>query len=493
MSKTTPQLRSAWKEFECDEDSMMLIPFGPDKIRVVPPAAEAFEALAAVMHHHGYEIRPKDTDSYNCRKITGGSGKSLHAYGIALDVNWTTNPYRDHEGTRAVRFSDKDTQDERALDVKAHHADTDMTEAMIADVRNIRTREGRPIFEWGGSWNSVKDCMHFELDVSPQELAAGLDPATVPGLEAYLLALRATGGEPLPVVEPVTVPVAPAVFDPHVVIARDGLRLRSGPSADSDIKRVVPAGTQVNVLRRENGWAQVDFIGDGLADGFMSLSFLRPLDQAPTPVQPDAGGGVGVVIVGGRADITGDVTPALVSRMFPNTGKSNITTHLPSVLAGLRAAGLGDRDMVLMALATIRAETEGFRPISEGRSGFNTRTHPFDLYDPGTNVARILGNTQPGDGARFKGRGFVQLTGRDNYRRVGGQLGVNLLDDPERANDSALAGRILGQFLKNCEGRARAALAERNLEKARKCVNGGTHGMSRFRDAYERGERVFPA
>jgi hypothetical protein len=219
----------------------------------------------------------------------------------------------------------------------------------------------------------------------------------------------------------------------------------------------------------------------------MSLAFLRPLDQAPVPVQP---GGV-VVVVPGRTDITGEVTPERVSRMFPHTPRANIGTHLPSVLAGLRAAGLGDRDMVIMALATIRAETEGFRPIPEGRSGFNTRHRPFDLYDPGTRVGRILGNTQPGDGARFKGRGFVQLTGRDNYRRIGGQLGVNLLEDPDRANDSELAGRILGQFLKNCEGRARNALAAGDLVTARKCVNGGTHGMDRFRDAFERGAREF--
>ena len=106
-------------------------------------------------------------------------------------------------------------------------------------------------------------------------------------------------------------------------------------------------------------------------------------------------------------------------------------THLPSVLAGLRACALGDRQMVLMALATIRAETEGFLPIPEGISGFNTRVRPFDRYEPGTSAGIRIGNTQPGDGARFKGRGFVQLTGRDNYGRVGRQIGADLLGDPE--------------------------------------------------------------
>jgi putative chitinase len=178
--------------------------------------------------------------------------------------------------------------------------------------------------------------------------------------------------------------------------------------------------------------------------------------------------------------------------MFPNTSRANITTHLPHVLAGLRGCGLGDRDMVLMALATIRAESEGFVPIPEGRSGFNTRVTPFDRYEPGTSIGADLGNTQPGDGARFKGRGFVQLTGRDNYKRVGRQVDVDLLVDPDAANEPVAAGRILAQFLKNNEPRLRAALGANDLRAARKCINGGSHGFVRFRDCHERGLLAIP-
>lgn len=490
MSKTTAQLRRLWHEFECGEDAMVLIPFGPDKIRVAPPTTEAFEALAAVLHHHGYEIRTQDTDSYNCRTITGGAGKSLHSYGIAVDVNWQTNPFKDHQGTRQVRFSQEDTQALRARDVRFGRADTDMTAAMIDDVRKIRTRAGIPVFEWGGSWGGHKDCMHFELDVSPEELAAGLDRESIVGLAAYLATLEGHAPEPSTLTVMPTVSPLSTSTERFEVIARDGLRLRTGPSTGHDIKRVLPAGTQLFVMNRSEGWALVDLLGDGLADGFVSAAFLRAQDGV-SPVAIAAAPAI-VPVETGRADITGNVTTELVARMFPSTPKANIVTHLPDVLAGLHAGGLGDRDMVLMALATIRAETEGFRPISEGRSGFNTRTHPFDLYDPGTRVGSNLGNTEPGDGARFKGRGFVQLTGRDNYRRIGGQIGTDLIGNPELANDSRVAGRILAQFLRNCQPRLRAALAANDLVKARRCVNGGTHGMSRFRDAWERGEAAIP-
>jgi predicted chitinase len=187
-------------------------------------------------------------------------------------------------------------------------------------------------------------------------------------------------------------------------------------------------------------------------------------------------------------DILASVTAEGVKKMFPNTPLSAIKTNLPHVLNGLRQFGLTDKRMVLMALGTIRAETEGFVPISEGKSKYNTATTPFDKYDAGTSIGATLGNTQPGDGARFKGRGYVQLTGRDNYKRIGEQLGIDLVGNPDKANDPATAGLILAKFIKNKEDAVRAALAQKDLKKARKLVNGGSHGLDRFTDAYTRGE-----
>jgi hypothetical protein len=188
------------------------------------------------------------------------------------------------------------------------------------------------------------------------------------------------------------------------------------------------------------------------------------------------------------------ITPAMVKLMFPVTPLGNIVKNLPYVISGLRWAGLTDRPMLLMALSTIRAETEGFVPISEGVSKYNTDPGqpPFDKYEPGTPVGKDLGNTQPGDGARFKGRGYVQLTGRDNYHRIGLQIGVDLVDNPDLANDAADAGKILAQFLLNHEEKVRAALAKNDLKAARIAVNGGTHGLAPFVDAYTCGQNAIP-
>jgi hypothetical protein len=269
-----------------------------------------------------------------------------------------------------------------------------------------------------------------------------------------------------------------------VIVARGGLKLRGGPSKDFDVIRVVPEDTVVDVLSRENGWAMVDIEGDGKADGFMNAPFLRPVDAAPAMSSAGAGPG----------DITGLVTPEMVKPMFPGTPAGNISTNLPFVLAGLRARQLGDRPMVLMALSTIRAETASFKPIDEGKSKFNTSPggSPFNLYDAGTSIGARLGNTEKGDGPRFKGRGYVQLTGRFNYNRVGPQVGVDLVANSALANDGAIAGLILAQFLKNVESKVRNALANDDLPKARKLVNGGSHGLENFTNAFRIGEKNLP-
>jgi peptidoglycan L-alanyl-D-glutamate endopeptidase CwlK len=153
---------------------------------------------------------------------------------------------------------------------------------------------------------------------------------------------------------------------------------------------------------------------------------------------------------------------------------------------------LNDKPMVLMALATIRAETAGFEPINEFRSRFNTSPngHPFDLYDNRSD----LGNTGKPDGERFKGRGFVQLTGRDNYQRIGAKIGLGdgLLQNPDLANDPDVAARILASFLKTREIRIKQELLDGDLRAARKLVNGGSHGLERFAEAFRIGQREIP-
>jgi peptidoglycan L-alanyl-D-glutamate endopeptidase CwlK len=187
---------------------------------------------------------------------------------------------------------------------------------------------------------------------------------------------------------------------------------------------------------------------------------------------------------GSLASALDQATPAVVSAMFPHTPLGNIKRNLPYVLAALKKSKLHDRMMILMALATIRAETESFEPIAEGTSRFNTSPngHPFDLYDN----RRDLGNRGKPDGERYRGRGYVQLTGRFNYGKYGKMIGLGnrLVREPELASDPKVAGELLAAFLEPQERRIKEALISEDYARARRIVNGGTHGIDRFTDAF---------
>jgi peptidoglycan L-alanyl-D-glutamate endopeptidase CwlK len=183
------------------------------------------------------------------------------------------------------------------------------------------------------------------------------------------------------------------------------------------------------------------------------------------------------------------VTVSIVSQMFPATPTRNIEAHLPTVLQALVAPQLTEKSMVLMSLATIRAETAGFVPISEGENRFNTSPggHAFDLYDN----RKDLGNRGAPDGEQYRGRGFIQLTGRANYQLHGAAIGLpDLVNDPERANEAESAAQLLASFIKAGERRIKEALLVNDLATARKLVNGGSHGLDAFTEAFRIGERL---
>ncbi len=183
------------------------------------------------------------------------------------------------------------------------------------------------------------------------------------------------------------------------------------------------------------------------------------------------------------------VSPKALYPVFPGARRSVIDAHWPIIVDALRDDRLESPLIVAYALGTIAAETAGFVPISEGVSKYNTRVTPFDLYE---NRAS-LGNTRPGDGPKFKGRGFIQLTGRDNYARVGERLGVDLLANPEQANEPRIAARILALFIADREPRIMNALQARDYAAARRIVNGGTHGLNRFTSAFKASLEAFNA
>ncbi len=280
------------------------------------------------------------------------------------------------------------------------------------------------------------------------------------------------------------------------------------PPPAPPLTSAVPAGQPQRFAPLRSEAAKVDFLRTGLEQmGYRPAPFTALDSQECRAVVlrfqqdqrlPDVDGIAGPETFGAlserllpdsrRPDDTDRFTLERVRGMFPGAPQGNIRTHLPLVLEALRSQQLGDQEMTLMALATIRAETAGFEPIDEYESQYNTHPGgaPFGAYD----FRSDLGNQGPPDGARYKGRGFVQLTGRSNYEQIGRVVGVDLVNQPERANDPVTAAAILVAFLKRRKRRIRGCLLLDDLAGARRTVNGGTHGLEAFRTAYLTGLKL---
>jgi hypothetical protein len=118
-------------------------------------------AQAAVMLWWRYEFRETAGGSFNCRFVGGTRTISNHALAIATDHNPSKNPMR-------------------------ASLITDMPVGMRSDLLKIRTQDGQRALDWGGSWISKKDAMHWEADVLRSSAQTGVDTSTVRGWTEYL-------------------------------------------------------------------------------------------------------------------------------------------------------------------------------------------------------------------------------------------------------------------------------------------------------------------
>jgi putative chitinase len=161
----------------------------------------------------------------------------------------------------------------------------------------------------------------------------------------------------------------------------------------------------------------------------------------------------------------------------------------PSEFAGCEAilaacAGKLPRSWTAYALATAFHETAGtMQPIKEyGSTAYFTRM--YDIRGERPAKARELGNLQPGDGARYAGRGYVQLTGRTNYARATKELrakglDVDLVANPDDAMRPDVAAAVMVRGLmegwfsgKSLNDYIPAEAAKRHYENARRIING---------------------
>lgn len=137
-----------------------------------------------------------------------------------------------------------------------------------------------------------------------------------------------------------------------------------------------------------------------------------------------------------------------------------ISDDLQSILG---AYGIDTCLRIAHFMAQVTHECAGFRTTEEYASG--------EAYEGRSD----LGNDQPGDGVRFKGRGLIQLTGRHNYGRYGQKLGLDLIARPRIAAQPSTSLKIACEYWTDHE--INAAADRDDLIGATRLVNGGRNGL----------------
>ncbi|MBE2248694.1 MAG: glycoside hydrolase family 19 protein [Myxococcus sp.] len=163
-------------------------------------------------------------------------------------------------------------------------------------------------------------------------------------------------------------------------------------------------------------------------------------------------------------------------RVMPNLSPERAAAMTPHLNRAMQEAGINTPKRAAAFIAQLAHESGQLRYFEELASG--------RAYEG----RRDLGNTQPGDGTRFKGRGPIQLTGRANYEAASRALGVDLVNNPELAARPDVGFRVAAWYWSS---RGLNQLADRgDFDGITQRINGGQNGAADRRQFHQRATEV---
>ena len=112
------------------------------------------------------------------------------------------------------------------------------------------------------------------------------------------------------------------------------------------------------------------------------------------------------------------LTVDIIKEICPASQKINIVKYLDFLNNAMARYDINTPKRISSFIAQLLHESGGFMYVKEIANG--------SAYEG----RKDLGNTEVGDGVKFKGRGLIQLTGRANYKRVGTDFGIDLINKP---------------------------------------------------------------
>lgn len=251
-------------------------------------------------------------------------------------------------------------------------------------------------------------------------------------------------------------------------------------SIDGDVeklkKEVDAKGQSDAKVKAEEAANQSKSLGDRFKDvaknlfkatpfGFM-LDKLLPdsLKEAGSNLINDIGNAAGNLWEAGKEYVTQGVTGNL---------SASKEKYRDAIWAEMAKNGITSKNEVAAFLSQIATETGNLKWLEEIASGA--------AYEG----RRDLGNTQPGDGRRFKGRGLIQLTGRANYERFAKYAGrPDIMQNPQLVSQDPTLAVQSAIFYWNTRKGLREAAQRGDIDKVSRLVNGGTNGLKERRENF---------
>jgi predicted chitinase len=170
------------------------------------------------------------------------------------------------------------------------------------------------------------------------------------------------------------------------------------------------------------------------------------------------------------------MTNEQLKAIMPQSTEANRQKYLPSLNKYMQEYGINTPARQAAFIAQIGHESAQLRYMEEIASG--------EAYEG----RKDLGNTQPGDGKRFKGRGPLQITGRKNYQRISDAWGVDFIANPELLTTPEYAAKSACWWWHDHGLNALADVGD--FLQITKIINGGTNGLIDRTAIYERAKKV---
>lgn len=198
------------------------------------------------------------------------------------------------------------------------------------------------------------------------------------------------------------------------------------------------------------------------------------------------------------------VTPDLLVKINPSLPQSRADDLAPYLNRAISESQISTSIGEAMFLAQVLHEMGVKTDLNEGGGkksyGGKVYDYFFYMYDKDSPnpdrvrvATKVLGNDEAGDGAKYHGRGYIQLTGKKNYRAAGEYLGLDLINNPDLANDPKNSVRIAAWFWLFGNGNLNKYTdkdSEANFQSVTTRINGGLTNYEDRKRLYANAKKV---